>query len=264
MENIPPDTIHTLWIGGKLGPLEWLCLSSWVRLGYQVILHTYERYSVPKGVELYDASQLMSPDSVFRNRRNGSLATFSDIYRVLILKHFQGLWLDADIFLVRPFDFSARNVLAKENGDSIDNINNAVLKLSEDHPILCDIVKRFRNPYSALPWNKPGKLWQIFVQSMVFLRLEPKHLPWGALGYLAIQAHVSKYGFEGQILGSELCLTANTVALFDETDDPDASLSDPIVYVHFYRSQITCDLNKRVPSSVYDNLWKVANTAMPT
>ncbi|GLS21920.1 hypothetical protein GCM10007874_49370 [Labrys miyagiensis] len=109
--------IHTLWIGEVLGPIERLCLISWVRLGYEVVLHSYADLQVPAGVKTVDASLLLSADKIFRNERNGSLAVFSDVYRALILKRFFAIWLDIDIFLVRRFDFSAPNILAMEGGD---------------------------------------------------------------------------------------------------------------------------------------------------
>ena len=50
--------IHTLWVGPSLGPLERLCLTSWVRQGHDVVLHAYDRLDVPRGVTVMDAAGL--------------------------------------------------------------------------------------------------------------------------------------------------------------------------------------------------------------
>ena len=57
-EAEPLPEIHTLWVGEGLGPLERLCLTSWVRQGHRVVLHAYRDFSCPPGVSLRDAGDL--------------------------------------------------------------------------------------------------------------------------------------------------------------------------------------------------------------
>jgi hypothetical protein len=47
----------SLWVGGELSLFEKACLSSFVRLGQDIELFTYEPVEVPKGVKLRNASQ---------------------------------------------------------------------------------------------------------------------------------------------------------------------------------------------------------------
>jgi hypothetical protein len=249
--------IHTLWIGGELGPLEWLCLHSWLRLGYRVILHAYESISLPPGVERFDAARLLPAEKLFKHRRTGSWATFADIYRALILRNFTATWLDADIFLVRPLDLSGSNILAKEHGNCLTHINNAVMKLAPDHPILDEILDRYDQPLKALPWNRPGKVWHVIVSAARSGRLHPGHLPWGELGGRAIQSFISRHGFDGRILGPELCLTPFHTAIFQPSDDPDGALAEPVSYVHLYRSQLQADPANPLTGSVYSRLWDI-------
>jgi hypothetical protein len=263
MASSGQPTIHTLWVGSELSPLEWLCLSSWVRLGYSVVLHTYNDLPVPKGVALFDAQNLIPKSKIFRNQRNGSLAVFADIYRVMILKRFDALWFDADIFLIRPFDFSPVNLLAREGGQDVSGINNAVMRLSSDHPILAEILSIYRNPLYGLPWSRPGKIWQIFVQSIASFGFGPQHLPWGALGYIPIQRYVSQHGFDGMLLDSNLCLSGHNSPLFEPVDDPDIAVANPVVYIHFWRSQRSDDLSNPKPLSIYWHLWKIMKIQPP-
>jgi hypothetical protein len=246
--------IHTLWIGGGLGPLEWLCLHSWIRLGYGVVLHAYEDIPRPPGVAWFDASRLLPAEKLFRNERNGSWAIVADVYRTLLLKNLSVTWLDADIFMVRPLDLSAPNILAKESVNGGANINNAVMKLAPDHPILDEILDRYNNPFKALPWSKA---WRVIIKAARFGGLHPSLLPWGALGGLAIQRAISRHGFDGRMLEPEICLTPHRVAIFEPIEDPDAALAEPISYVHLYRSKAHVDLANPMPGSVYSRLWDI-------
>lgn len=246
--------IHTLKVGGELTDLELMCIRSWIRLDYRVYVHSYDEIYLPAGANRYDANLLMPKAKIFRNKRNGSLAVFADVYRATMLTKIPALWLDTDIFLVRAFDFSCENILACENGSDVGNINNALLKLTPDSPILKEIIRRYENPYTALPWDKLGKVWQIFVKALLSGGLRAEHLSWGALGYLAIQKTVRRSGFDGQILGPEHCLTSATCPLFDELADPDQFLAEPVFYVHFHQSNY--DLKKKpvAPNSIMGRL----------
>lgn len=259
----PQPTIHTLWVGSVLGPLEKLCLTSWRRLGYSVVLHTYDDLVTPEGVQKFDAAKLIPRNRVFRNARNGSFAVFADVYRAMILKRFDALWLDADIFLVRKFDFSPPNLLAKEGGDEITNINNAVMRLVPDHPILDEIISIYEHPSRGLPWDRPGKLWQILVQSFASFGFGPQHLPWAALGYIPIQRHIAAHGFDGVLLDSRLCLTGTATPLFTPIVNPKGALNDPLVYVHFWGSQRKDLASTPTPSSIFWHLCKSIETPVP-
>ena len=162
LQNFPKTfllPIHTIWIGGPLGPLEHLCITSWLRQGHEVVVHSYEKISLPDGAKSLDASALCPVDKVFRNR-NGSLAPFSDIYRALILQTYPVLWLDIDIFLLRPFDFDCASILVREGNDDSAKINNSAMRLPPDHPILFEILDRWHHPWKAIPGLGRARLGQ--------------------------------------------------------------------------------------------------------
>ena len=251
--SLPP--VHTLWVGSELGPLELLCIKSWLRQGHEVFVHSYERIPLPEGAKSFDASALCSPRKVFRNR-NGSLAPFSDVYRVLILQAYPVLWLDTDVFLLRPFDFGP-NVIVKEGNGSDARANNSVMRLRQDHPILLEVLNRWQRPWKAIPWDHPRKAWPVITMGATSFGLHAKHLPWGALGSLAMEKCIRENGFDGAVLGFERSLTAHRVDLFSALADANVFLQDPIVYVHLYRSQLKRDLANPVPGSVYARLWEI-------
>src|SRR5882757_9078074 len=109
--------VNELWIG-QLSPLERLCLDSFVAKGHAVHLYTYDTIeNVPQGVTLRDASKILPPSKVFRNRLGkgkGSLAAFSDLFRYKLLLDEGGWWVDTDVFCLKPFDFAAPYVFGAE------------------------------------------------------------------------------------------------------------------------------------------------------
>jgi len=91
--------------------------------------------------------------------------------------------------------------------------------------------------------------------------LHAKHLPWGALGSLAIEKSMKENGFDGIMLTCERSLTSHRVNLFSPVVDADAYLGDSVVYVHLYKSQLTMDLAKPISGSVYSRLWELDRAA---
>lgn len=249
-------TIHTLWVGSPLGPSECLCLTSWLNQGYLVNLHAYEPMAAPQGVTLFDASLLCPRSKIFRDQRTGSLTTFSDYYRALILRAMEGTWLDTDIFLLRPIPSDDRNLLTREGADEHCRVNNSLMRLSPDHPILDEIINRYDNPWRGLPKRQFRKTWPILVRAARSRGLHASLLQWGALGYCAIEDEIGKHGFNGAILSHEQSVTAHKADLFAPIDNAEAILGDPAIYVHLYKSQVSADLAHPIPGSIYARLWE--------
>jgi hypothetical protein len=219
-------------------------------------VHCYDDVSAPRGVQLFDASKLLLRKYIFRNRK-GSLAPFSDVYRTLILQSFPVLWLDTDIFLLRPFDFEGSNILSQEGRDESARPNNAVMRLSKNHPILLEILDRWQRPWTAIPWGKPRKAWPVVTMGIAEGGFRAQHLPWGALGFLAIEKVIRNQGFDGRILNHTLSLTNHKVPLFLPIANAAAHL-EGIAYVHLYRSQASGDLTRPADGSIYGQLWNIS------
>lgn len=91
-----------LWVYGALSAMEELCISSFVRKGYQVSLWTYgKRLCAPAGCGVRDAREILPEASLFLNSQ-ASYAGFSDWFRYAVLQHHGGLYVDADVIAVRP------------------------------------------------------------------------------------------------------------------------------------------------------------------
>lgn len=147
--NLP--IIKTLWIGDRLGTLEQLSLTSFVKCGHAVELYTYgDVAGIPKNVTVRNAEDILSESKIFRHKNNGSFATFADWFRYEMLHKHGGIWVDTDVVCLKPFDFDLPLLFAKEGWNSI---NNAVLGANAGHELLAWMAKQASHPNDILPYD---------------------------------------------------------------------------------------------------------------
>lgn len=170
----PKPAINALWIG-QLSPVERLCLGSFAAQGHLVNLYAYDPIdNLPSGVTLQDAAQILPRALIFRNqlgKGKGSLAAFSDLFRFKLMLDRGGWWVDADIFCLKPFDFTAPYVFGFEGA----GIASGVIKM----PRGCDLAERCFNLASrvdpaTIVWTELVKILDANVRD---LRLTEYVLP---------------------------------------------------------------------------------------
>src|SRR5262245_19742574 len=131
--SMPLATINAVWIGPRLGPVHVACLRSFLRHGHRTILHVYEKpLDAPEGMDFMDANDLLPASQIIRYTRGGSLAIFSNLLRYEILRRGFGLYVDCDVFCLRPVE-DADYIFGFESSHSI---GSSVLKLPRDCPAL--------------------------------------------------------------------------------------------------------------------------------
>ena len=165
----------TLWIGEALGPVERACFRSVRRQGHRLTLYCYRRPAgIPDAVQIEDASSILPEAAIFRHR-GGSVAPFSDWFRYEMQKRGLGTWVDADMYLLRPLDDTRPYLFGEERRGLI---NNAVLRLPMDSPVVDELLKLFH------PATKP--------------RSSVKR--WGATGPAALTAAANRLGLASHAL----------------------------------------------------------------
>ena len=148
--------IASLWIGGRLSWLEQLCLKSFADAGHHTTLYSYAPIeNIPEGVHAGDAEEIYPAEPMLRHARTGSPAIHADMWRLHLLKKTDKIWVDADMYCYRPFDFPKKSVFGWEKPGLVCN---AVLGLPKNSSALKGLMEFFKDEYAIAPWLKP---WQI-------------------------------------------------------------------------------------------------------
>jgi hypothetical protein len=126
--------VNAIWIGPELGVVHVACLKSFLRHGHQVVLHCYEKpKDVPDGVELADASRLLPIKRIFYKNKNKSVAGFADLLRYELLGLGLGLYVDCDVFYLRPIedaDYILPGRMGKISTSPFSNCRRTVQRLT--------------------------------------------------------------------------------------------------------------------------------------
>ncbi len=136
-----PDIV-TFW-HGPLDNLRRLCLRSQIAAGHKVTIYSFDPIAqLPDGVGNAEAEAILphafaerlrpqTPDGVWIDR---TMLQFSDFFRIRLMAKSAGLWLDADILLLKPIEIDpAKSYFAWE---SQQQLGNSVLYLPANDPIV--------------------------------------------------------------------------------------------------------------------------------
>jgi hypothetical protein len=136
-----PDVV-TFW-HGPLDGLRRTCLRSQVAAGHRVTVYSFDPIaSLPDGVGNAEAeailphsfSERLRPPQPDGSWRDWTVLQFSDFFRMRLMAAGAGLWLDADVLLLKPVEIEAANpYFAWERPRQL---GNSVLYLPADHPIV--------------------------------------------------------------------------------------------------------------------------------
>jgi len=136
-----PDVV-TFW-HGPLDPLRLTCLRSQVAAGHKVTVYSFEPLAqLPDGVGNAEAeailphsfSEKLRPPQPDGSWRDWTILQFSDFFRMRLMARGAGLWLDADVLLLKPVEIdAAKPYFAWERPRQL---GNSALYLPTDHPIV--------------------------------------------------------------------------------------------------------------------------------
>jgi hypothetical protein len=134
--------IVTFW-HGPLDRLRLLCLASQLAAGHNVTVYSFEPLAdLPDGVGNAEAEAVLPHSFAERLRPSGTdgawrdwtTLQFSDFFRMRLMARHEGLWLDADVLLLKPIELDpAKPYFAWERRRQL---GNSVLYLPPDHPIV--------------------------------------------------------------------------------------------------------------------------------
>jgi hypothetical protein len=136
-----PDVV-TFW-HGPLDRLRQTCLRSQVAAGHKVTVYSFDPLpGLPDGVGNAEAeailphsfSEKLRPPEPDGSWRDWTILQFSDFFRMRLMAERAGLWLDADVLLLKPVEIDpSKPYFAWERPRQL---GNSVLYLPPDDPIV--------------------------------------------------------------------------------------------------------------------------------
>lgn len=183
--------VNSVWIGPRLGPINSACLRSFVERGHTTVLHVYEPpVDAPEGIKLVDASQILPGDRIYRYGGTGSPAIHSDLMRYEILRKGLGLYVDTDVYCLKPI-MEADYVYGWESNYLI---NNAVLKLPVDSKTLDNLASIRTRTAFIPPWASIRRQTYYRARALVGAPVGIESMPWGFTGPRALTYYLRQEG----------------------------------------------------------------------
>jgi hypothetical protein len=150
--------VVTFW-HGPLDPLRQLCLRSQVAAGHSVTVFSFGPLAgLPDGVANAEAeailpyafSERLRPPEPGGVWRDWTTLQFSDFFRMRLMARQAGLWLDADVLLLKPVEFDPRRPFFAWEGPR--QLGNSVLYLPPDHGIVTAFEDLMAQPELTPDW----------------------------------------------------------------------------------------------------------------
>lgn len=190
----PLPTCNSLWVGSALGPLERTCLRSFLAQGHPVRLWTYGPVDgVPEGVEVRAADDVVPAAAMAPYRAAGAFTVAANRFRYALQRASLGLWVDCDVLCLRPLPDTPFLFGWQDER----RLNNAVLRLPADHPIVGDLLAMFESPRFVPPWAR----WRHRMRYALGYRFRPgfgiANLRWGTTGPGALTHYAEARGLTG-------------------------------------------------------------------
>lgn len=188
MTDAPLPPVASFWTGAPLSFVERLCLKSFVDVGHEITLYSYEKIEgVPEGVKLANAADILpQPDTYTVHPRTGSPAPFADRFRYHLLRKRPGvIWADTDAYCLRPFTPKNGYYFSWED-DHQGSVSNGVLALPADSPALAELIAYTSDEYALLPWLPAKMLDEACRRTRDGDPMHVTEMPWAVWGPTAI------------------------------------------------------------------------------
>jgi hypothetical protein len=234
-----PNTINTLWFGDRLGYLERLSIASFLATGHKVNLFSYEPsilQGVPDGIYVSDAREIMDDPERVKLFDGKLKALGSDFFRYEVFGKAAGYWVDLDVILLKPLNFSDDYVFGWEN-DGV-SINGAILRLPKGE--ILDSLRFIPEKNWCPPFFGPRRRAAYYIKRLSGdVNLED--LPWGVAGPAMITYLARKYGRLSSAQAREVFYPVpyeRAEALYDDASVVEAMITPETVAIHMWHSRL--------------------------
>lgn len=243
-----PPPLHTLWVEGRLGWLEQACLASAVAAGHPVTLYAYRSVEgAPEGVAVADAEAVM-PFSRMRRHKGGSWSLGSNLFRYEAQRQGRGIWIDADVYILRPLPVPRPPVLFAWQKPGL--VNGAVFWAAPESGLIERLDAYLAQTHIVPYWMSWRKRLPYALRKRLGLRPLPLEAhKWGVAGPRAITFAAGELGLLDHALPAETFYPYGPKRArdaFDPSVDILALTTPETVGIHLWNEAIR-DLKKGPP-----------------
>jgi hypothetical protein len=195
------ETANFFWHDGKLSLYEQACLTSFLKMGFKVVVWSYNYIHLPEGAKLQNAQSILDQEHLTKytqDGRNANLAAFSDVFRVTLTNKKLGeWWFDMDCICLKNADEFTKLKIDRDiviGWEDNINANGAVLSIP-NKKVAVGITNMQKNLCDTI-----------------------KNLPWGTIGPKLLTNFCAEVGIQDQILPIEIFYPVHytqTSLLFD-------------------------------------------------
>ncbi len=239
MSKLP--VLNTMWVEGPLSYVEQVCLKSALACGHEVVLYTYfDVTGVPDGVEVRDGREVMIEDYLIKHKKRNSWALCADIFRLKLMSHSPSIWVDTDIYMVRPLQHEYDKYLFGWQKEGL--INSALLHIPQDSELLHHLLDFINQDTIIPPWLSWRKKLRYQVRPFVGLRpLRLSEHRWGVTGPRALTYFVEQLDLTHHAVSHDVFypLPPKQAKLtFDPDADVEQFITDRTIAIHLWNEGI--------------------------
>jgi len=199
---------------------------------------------IPEGIEWCNAEEIL-PRTEFLFAPNGSPALGTDLFRYRLQVHGHGLWLDADILLLKPLEKLTTPVYGWQ--DEL-RMNAAVLYLPPDSAVLQDLITYTSTNFPVPPFVPEHVQSQLRIAIRAGTPVHVSQMPWGIWGPFALTHFVKANRMEHFARPPEVFYPIHFSVphkLVSAGEDVDRDITDATLCVHLWNN------NLRKPSRLH-------------
>jgi hypothetical protein len=227
------------------GPVSWverLCIASMSRLGHELTIYSYDPEALMKfnlGIDIGDAREVIPTSySAHRYRAIGRFPMFANLFRLELQRQSKGTWVDLDCYLLRPLVPQSEYVFGLM---SPSKLNNAVLGLPSDCPMISDYMRAITADPLRTPWSSFGRRLRREIE-IVLGKSQPKSTVRTNIGPRALTYFAKKHNLLRHAAPREAYYpVANKEVPMLVDPDPTnvvSKLTSQTVLVHLWRGKV--------------------------
>lgn len=184
------NSLATLWVGDRLGPIELASVESLLRVGNPLTVYSYAPIAnLPAAVQARDANEVLPTKRISVYAREQSPSLHSNFFRFALMRNTDHVWVDLDMIALQPLDFPGDRIYGYEKPDQV---NCAVLRLPKDSPTLADLMALTPETRGVAPHITGPRRTKYWIKTLG--RGVPiDRWPWGSTGPRALTAYLKRH-----------------------------------------------------------------------